>query len=96
MERVLSMLGAATVNETQEALALKGMVRDVMTAESAATGESGGQTINILTGGGIMAPTEDMRDIDAIDVTPVRTLTMDDPADEDDDDAAVVDEDDDA
>jgi len=94
IEHVLRMLGKETVGETVEKLALKGMLRDVLSAE-AATGESGGQTINIMTGGGIMAPTEDMRDIEAIDVVPTTALPMsDDSSSEDDDDAVVTEEED--
>jgi len=96
MERILSKLGTDAVGETQERLALSGMLRDVITAESTASGESGGQTINIITGGGIMSPSEDMRQVDAIDVQATPMLEADDDSsgqDDDDNDIIVLDDD---
>ena len=82
MERILAKLGADAVGETQERLALSGMLRDVMASEASAEGATGGQTINIITGGGIMAPTESMREIDRIEAVDVKALPVDDESEE--------------
>jgi hypothetical protein len=80
---VLDKLGQAEVGDTQYELSLKGMMRDVMAAEASASGEAGGQTINVVVPP-VLQATEAMRQIghagsvESVDVEVV-SVEKDDP-----------------